>query len=57
MLFQTALALMELYGTRMAVCDLCEVACDELYLLLIWWFKSNVIFLYVILCRSCISHD
>lgn len=37
MLFQTALALMELYGTSMCVCDLYEVARDELDFINVFW--------------------
>jgi hypothetical protein len=55
MLFQTALALMELYGTSMCVCDF--VSRDELDLMNVFGFLKHVIFLYVISCRSCVSND
>ncbi len=55
MLFQTALALMELYGTSMCVCDF--VSRDELDLMNVFGFLRHVIFLYVISCRSCVSND
>lgn len=55
MLFQTALALMELYGTSMCVCDLYHAMNWTLSTFL--GVSSNVIFLYVISCRSCVSND